>query len=71
MQLLGESGKPGHGSKEMLIAYARLYDERGGAVEIEIKESEQGLGIAKRHKKRYAAEQMLMLLATLAHNVVV
>lgn len=53
MQLLGETGKSGHCSKEMLIAYARLYDERGGAVEIEIKESKQGLGLTKRNKKRY------------------
>ena len=71
MQLLGASGKLTYDSKEMLIAYARLYDERGGAVEIEIKESKQGLGLTKRNKKRYAAQQMLMLLTTLAHNVVV
>jgi hypothetical protein len=71
MQLLGESGKLTYGSKEMLIAYARLYDERSGAVEIEIKESKQGLGLTKRNKKRYAAQQMLMLLTTLAHNVMV
>jgi hypothetical protein len=71
MQLLGESGRLKHDSKEILIAYASLYDERGGAVEIEIKESKQGLGLTKRNKKRYAAQQMLMLLSSLAHNVVV
>jgi len=53
------------------FAYARLYDERGGAVEIEIKESKQGIGLTKRKKKRYAAQQMITLLGTLAHNVVV
>jgi len=70
-QLLGESGKLKSDSEAILIAYARLYDERGGAIEIEIKESKQGLGITKRNKKRYAAQQMLMLLSALAHNVVV
>jgi hypothetical protein len=53
------------------VAYARLYDERGGTVEIELKESKQGIGMTKRNKKRYAAQQMVLLLGTLAHNVVV
>jgi hypothetical protein len=52
-------------------AYARLYDERGGAVEIDIKESKQGLGVTKRRKKSYAGQQMVALLGALAHNVVV
>jgi hypothetical protein len=71
MQLLGEPSQLKHNSQDVLVAYARLYDERGGAVEIEIKESKQGLGLTKRNKKRYAAQQMLMLLSILAHNVVV
>jgi hypothetical protein len=54
-----------------LAAYVRLYDERGGAVEIEIKEDKQGLGLTKRSKKRFAAQAMVMLLGTLAHNLVV
>ena len=55
----------------VLSAYVQLYDARGGAVEIEIKESKQGLGITKRNKKRFAAQAMVMLLGTLAHNLVV
>ncbi|MFL6332499.1 MAG: transposase [Pyrinomonadaceae bacterium] len=51
--------------------YARLYDERGGAVEIDIKESKQGLGITKRRKKSFTGQQMVALLGTPAHNVVV
>ncbi len=27
------------------LAYSRLYDKRGGTVEVEIKESKQGIGI--------------------------
>jgi hypothetical protein len=49
----------------------QLYDERGGAIEIDIKESKQGLGITKRNKKRYCGQQMVMMLGTLAHNLVV
>jgi hypothetical protein len=55
----------------VMAAYARLYDDRGGAVEIDIKESKQGLGITKRRKKSYTGQQMVALLGTLAHNVVV
>jgi hypothetical protein len=55
----------------VMLAYARLYDERGGAVEIDIKESKQGLGITKRRKKSFAGQQMVALLGQLAHNVVV
>jgi len=55
----------------VLAAYAQLYDERGGAVEIEIKESKQGIGITKRSKKRFAAQAMVMLLGQMAHNFIV
>jgi hypothetical protein len=46
-------------------------NKRGGAVEIEIKESKQGIGITKRNKKRIAAQAMVSLLGHLAHNLVV
>jgi Transposase DDE domain group 1 len=53
------------------LAYSTLYDKRGGTVEVEIKESKQGIGINKRSKKRFAAQQMVMLLGSLAHNLIV
>jgi hypothetical protein len=56
---------------QVLAAYMKLYDLRGGSVEIDIKQSKQGIGITKRNKKRYDAQQMVMLLGTLAHNVTV
>jgi hypothetical protein len=71
MELLGQPPEKADDAQAVLLAYAQLYDERGGAIEIEIKESKQGLGIAKRNKQSYAGQQMLMLLGTLAHNVVV
>jgi hypothetical protein len=30
--------------RDMALAYAQLYDQRGGAVEVEIKEGKQGWG---------------------------
>jgi len=55
----------------VVAAYAELYDQRGGTVEIEIKESKQGVGMAKRNKKSYMGQQMVVLLGQLAHNVMV
>jgi len=52
-----------------LLAYVYFYDQRGGACETANKGDKQGLGLTKRNKKRFAAQQMLMLLGTLAHNV--
>jgi hypothetical protein len=55
----------------VLLAYVRFYDQRGGGVESAIKADKQGLGMTKRNKKRFEAQQMLMLLGVLAHNVIV
>jgi hypothetical protein len=55
----------------VLLAYVAFYDQRGGGVETSFKGDKQGLGITKRSKKRFAAQQMVMLLGTLAHNVIV
>lgn len=55
----------------VLRAYVHLYDKRAGAIEISIKEDKQGIGITKRRKKRFAAQQMVMLLSALAHNVII
>jgi hypothetical protein len=57
--------------RAVVLAYAKLYDRRGGTVEVEIKEGKQGLGITRRSKKKFAAQQMVMLLGALAHNVLV
>ena len=55
----------------VLLAYLRFYDQRGGGVETSFKGDKQGLGLGKRSKKRFAAQQMVMLLGSLAHNVIV
>ncbi len=69
IELLGQP--QAHVAEPELVALscARLYDKRAGAIEIELKEDKQGVGLTKRQKKRAAAQQMIVLLGTLAHNV--
>ncbi len=55
----------------VLLAYVYFYDQRGGACETANKGDKQGLGLTKRNKKRFAAQQVLMLVGTLAHNVLI
>ncbi len=55
----------------VLLAYLRFYDQRGGGVETSFKGDKQGLGIGTRSKKRFAAQQMVMQLGSLAHNVII
>lgn len=52
----------------VLLAYVYFYDQRGGACETANKGDKQGLGLTKRNKRRFEAQQMLMLLGMLAHN---
>lgn len=53
----------------VLLAYVYFYDQRGGGIETSLKEDKQGLGLGKRNKKRFEAQQVLTQLTTLAHNV--
>ena len=55
----------------IMAAYAHFYDQRGGGIETSFGEDKQGLGITKRNKKRFEAQRLLMLLGTLAHNLLV
>ncbi len=55
----------------VLMAYVTFYDLRGGGIETSFKGDKQGLGLTKRNKKRFEAQHMLVLLGSLAHNVVV
>lgn len=57
--------------KAVVLAYVRFYDDRGGGVETSFKEDKQGLGLTKRNKKRFEAQQVVVLLGSLAHNVLV
>ena len=70
LSLIGQETSPLSDSA-LLLACVYLYDQRGGGVETSFKGDKQGLGIGKRSKKRFEAQQMVMLLGSLAHNVVV
>jgi hypothetical protein len=72
--VLSLTGAPAEAIQEptaVLLAYVSLYDDRGGGVETRVKEDKQGLGMTKRNKKRFEAQQMLMHLGVLAHNTLV
>jgi hypothetical protein len=72
--VLEETGRPpGEATdhRAVTLAYVRFYDARGGGVETAIKDDKQGLGLTKRSKKRFAAQQVVALLGALAHNVLV
>ena len=70
-RLLGGTGAPPSDGAERLLAYVYAYDARGGGVETTFRDDKQGLGLAKRSKKRFASQQIVMLLTTLAHNVII
>ncbi len=69
--LAGLDGTAATDPTQAVLAYVYLYDQRGGGVETAFKEDKQGLGITKRSKKRFAAQQVVVALGALAHNVLV
>jgi hypothetical protein len=71
LQLTGQAPECIQDPLAVLCAYVYLYDQRGGGVEIEIKEDKQGLGSKHRNKKRFEAQQMVAQLEALAHNTLV
>ncbi len=71
LQLTGQPMSRVSDPTAVLLAYVYSYDQRGGGVETATKDDKQGLGLGKRNKKRFEAQQVLSLLAMLAHNIVV
>jgi hypothetical protein len=73
-QVLAVLGHPSSQAADpvaVLVAYVTFYDQRGGGIETSFKGDKQGLGLTTRNKKRFEAQHMLVLLGSLAHNVVV
>jgi hypothetical protein len=65
-------GQPKQADEASIMrAYAHFYDQRGGGIETSFGEDKNGLGITKRNKKRFEAQRLLMLLGTLAHNLLI
>lgn len=71
LALTQPTAEPDADPATVLLAYVYFYDQRGGGVETSFKGDQQGLGSTKRSKKRFEAQQMVMLLGSLAHNVVI
>lgn len=65
------SSMPQADSTAVRLSSVTFYNQRGGGIETSLKGDKQGLGLTKRNKKRFEAQHMLMLLGSLAHNVVV
>jgi hypothetical protein len=61
---------PNPTSTEALLAAVHAYDLRGGGAETTIKGSKVGLGLTKRNKRSFVAQEMLVLLAQLAYNLI-
>jgi hypothetical protein len=57
--------------QDVLLAALHAYDRRGGGLETQNRGDKQGLGLVRRNKQRFAAQEMLVLLAQLAHNLVI
>jgi hypothetical protein len=58
-------------SAEVLRASMHAYDQRDGGLETHNRGDKQGLGIDHRNKQHFAAQEILILLAQLAHNVMI
>ena len=56
---------------DVMLAALHAYDRRGGGVETQNKGDKQGLGLSHRNKHRFAAQEMLVLLGQLAHDLVI
>jgi hypothetical protein len=54
----------------VLFAIAYAYDQRSGGVETQLQASKQGLGLTKRNNRSFPAQKMLVLLAQLAHDLI-
>jgi hypothetical protein len=67
LTLMGE--RPTTDATTIMGAYLHFYDQRGGGIESSFAQDKSGLGLTKRTKQRFQAQCFLMLLGTLAHNL--
>ena len=69
LTLMGQSHQAD--AATLMRAYLHFYDQRGGGIESSFGQDKSGLGLTKRNKKRFEAQRLLMLLGTLAHNLLI
>lgn len=70
-ELAGREQPKRAGQLDLLLALMQAYDKRGGAAETSIKGSKQGLGLTHRYKRNFHGQEMLVLLAQLAANLII
>jgi hypothetical protein len=73
-QVIALSGSPPEAAWEaepLILAYANVYDDRGGPIEHSFGEDGQGLNAGKRHRRVFVAQEIRMLLTSLAHDTLV
>jgi hypothetical protein len=70
-EVAGQSLPPSWTPQDVLFAAFVAYDQRGGGAELQNKGDKQGLRLAHRNKHSFAAQEMLVLLAQLAHNLLI
>jgi hypothetical protein len=70
-ELAGQPRPPAWTPRDVLFAAFVAYDQRGGGAETQNKGDKQGLRLAHRNKHSFAAQEMLVLLAQLAHNLLI
>lgn len=56
---------------QSMLNALHFYDQRGGGIETQNKVDKQGLAIGHRNKHSFMAQDMLILLAQLAHNFII
>jgi hypothetical protein len=69
--LLEQARPPSLQPREVLLAALHAYDRRGGGVETQNRGDKQGLGLSHRNKHRFAAQEIVVLLGQLGHDVVI
>lgn len=68
-RLVGQP-KPSKSSQRAVPAAAsHAYDLRGGGLEPQNRGDKQGIALTHRNKRRFVSQEMLVLLAQLAHNI--
>jgi len=70
-RLAGEKPRANPSPEHLAHLLLAAYDQRSGGLETQNKSDKQGLALGRRTKRRFAAQEMLVLLAQLAHNFVV
>jgi hypothetical protein len=70
-ELCGRPMPDAPSDRDILLAALHAYDQRDGGLETQTKGDKQGLGLNKRNKRCFCAQEILILLAQLAHDCVI